>query len=276
MKILTGGCSFTAHKIKENLAWPYYLNHDVTNTAEMASGNMIILDRIMSKLDSNYDYCIAMWSSPYRVEFLLNNELSNYDYIIDKMKDSHAISNYQLTGEPHKLNRDSNWLRVGGGYGYWRFDVGEVDDMLEVYFKYIHNLEYQFIQTLKNIILLQYYCKVNNIKLINTCWNNIFDIVKERDDRASGSNIFVSKESLQLLKNGVFKQSPIIDWYPNARQWYDKIDWSNWLFYENDYVKRGGLGEYAIIECNDDYDEGMHPSANSQKKWASFIENNLI
>jgi len=276
MKVLTGGCSFTAHSIESNLAWPFHMSHDITNTAEMASGNMIILDRIISKLDNTFDYCVVMWSSPYRVEFLLNNELSDYSNIIEKMKDTNAISNYQLTGIPHAIEPSSNWLRVGGGYGIWKFDVDEIDDILEYYFKWIHNLEYQFIQTLKNIILLQNYCKVNGIKLINTCWNNIFDIVKEADDRASGSNKFVTKESMQLLEKGDFKQYPIIDWYPNARQWYDKIDWSNWLFYENEYVKRGGLGEYAIIECNDGFKRGAHPSSDSQKSWASFVEKRIV
>jgi len=276
MKVLTGGCSFTAHQVPKNLAWPNHLDHDVTNTAEMASGNTIILDRIMSKLDSTFDYCIVMWSSPYRIELLFNKEHSDYSKIVDKMKDSHAISNYQLTGVPHKVHNESNWLRIGGGYGRWKFDVGEVDDILEVYYKYIHNLEYQFIQTLKSIVFLQNYCKINSIKLINTCWNNIFDIVKEVDVRATGSNDFVTPESMQRLKDGSFIQSPIIDWYPNARQWYDMIDWSNWLFYENEYVKRGGLGEYAIIECNDNYEKGMHPSSNSQNSWASFIEKRIV
>jgi len=273
MKILTGGCSFTAQTDNLRVAWPNHLkDFDVTNTAEMASGNGIILDRIISKLDGSYNCCVVMWSSPYRVEFLLNNETFNYEKIVEKMKDTHSISNYTQTNVPHKVGLGSNWLRIGGNYGIWKYNVEEVDEMLENYFKYIHNLEYQFIQTLKSIILLQNYCEVNKIQLINTCWNNIFDLVGELDDRHSSSNMFLTNDVIKKLKIGSSIQIPKTDLYSNALHWYNKIDWSKWLFYETGFYKRGGLGEFATLECGEEnLKTGSHPKTSSQIKWAKFI-----
>lgn len=279
MRILTGGCSFTAHTVRNHLAWPYHLQkigYEVTNTAEMASGNGIILERLMYKLDDSYDYCIVMWSSPYRVEFLLNNEVGNYSNIIYKLRKTHALSNYVLTDVPHNIHPESNWLRVGGGYGSWKFDVPEVDNLLKNYFKWVHNLEYQFIQTLKSIVLLQNYCDSIGVKLINTCWNNVFDFITSIDDRSTGSNRYVNMNMIDNLKNGNLVQYPIIGWYPNAEHWYNKIDWSKWFFYETDYLKRGGLGEFALIESKDEYVEGGHPSTLAQMEWAYHLAENVI
>lgn len=274
MKIVTGGCSFTAHTKRDKIAWPYHLEnkgYNIVHTAEMASGNGIILERIMSALDESVDLCIVMWSSPYRVEFLLNQEIGNYDSIIYRMRKTHALSNFYLTGKPHHLDPKSNWFRVGGGYETRQFGVPEVDEMLTAYFKWVHNLEYQFIQTCKSIVLLQSYCKSKGIRLINTCWMNIFDFITQIDNRKSGSNTFANKTTLNNVKKGKFIQYPIVNWYPNSLHWYEKIDWSNWVFYETNYYKRGGLAEFSIIENNDNVKES-HPNITSQEKWASFLE----
>jgi len=190
----------------------------------------------------------------------------------DIPNDAILISNYTQTNVPHKVGLGSNWLRIGGNYGIWKYNVEEVDEMLENYFKYIHNLEYQFIQTLKSIILLQNYCEVNKIQLINTCWNNIFDLVGELDDRHSSSNMFLTNDVIKKLKIGSSKQLPKTDLYPNALHWYSKIDWTKWLFYETSFYKRGGLGEFATLECGEEnLMTGSHPKTSSQIKWAKFI-----
>lgn len=274
MKIVTGGCSFTAHTAKNKVAWPYHLadkGYDIVHTAEMASGNGIILDRIMSVLDESVDLCIVMWSSPYRVEFLLNQEVGNYDSIIYKLRKTRALSNFVLTGKPHHIDPKSNWFRVGGGYQIWDFGVPEVDEMLNSYYKWIMNLEYQFIQTCKSIVLLQNFCKNKGIKLINTTWTNIFDFITEVDNRKSGHNHFMNKTLLREVQMGKYIQYPIVNWYPNAVHWYEKIDWSDWVFYETNYYKRGGLCEFSIIE-NSDKMNGSHPDITSQVMWSDFIQ----
>ena len=80
------------------------------------------------------------------------------------------------------------------------------------------------------------------------------------------------KEVIKELKIGTKKQIPKIDLYPNSLHWYNKIDWSKWLFYETSFYKRGGLGEFATLECGEEnLGTGAHPKTSSQKKWAKFI-----
>jgi hypothetical protein len=272
MKLLTGGCSFSAHLLEDKLAWPFHLEkngHYVFNSAEMASGNQIISDRICWSLEKqSYDCCIVMWSNPYRFELFINRESKNYDSIHSSMKNKSSYTNFFLTGESKSFS-ESNWIRTGGGYGLWKFENRDIDNLTENYLTYQFNYEYQFIQTCKSIIMVQLLCKSLNIKLINTCWQNIWDDIYDCNDNIVGSN-WINDTTLKSLKDGTIKYKPVIDKYPNAQHWYNLIDWNTWVFYENTTVKRGGLGEFAVIENNDMLDQS-HPSRSSQEKWSLFL-----
>jgi hypothetical protein len=276
VKILTGGCSFSAHLVEEKLAWPYHLEQqgfEIFNSAEMASGNQIISDRICWALEKQYyDYCIVMWSNPYRFELFLNRENLHYNNIHDTMKSKTSYTNFFLKGES-KSHIDSNWVRTGGGYGLWNFGNKSLDSLTENYLKNHFNYEYQFIQTCRSIIMVQLLCKSLNVKLINTCWQNIWDDLYDFNNNIIGSN-WINSSALESLKKGTIKYKSIIDRYPNAVHWYNLIDWSTWVFYETSTVKRGGLGEFAVIENNDVLDQS-HPSRESQNKWANFILENI-
>lgn len=272
MKILTGGCSFSAHLMEEKLAWPYHLTnlgHDVFNSAEMASGNQIISDRICWALEKqSYDCCVVMWSNPYRFELFLNNENANYKNIHAEMNNKSSYSNFFLAnnGQSHQT---SNWIRTGGGYGLWKFENKELNNLTENYLKYHFNYEYHFIQTCKSIVMVQLLCKFLNIKLINTCWQNIWDDLYDCNNSVVGSN-WIDNITLQQLKTGIINYTPVINKYPNAQHWYNLIDWDTWVFYETDTIKRGGLGEFAVVENNDILDQS-HPSRSSQEQWANYI-----
>lgn len=277
MKILTGGCSFTAHLVEDKLAWPYHLEkfgHTVFNSAEMASGNQIISDRICWALSKEkYDCCIVMWSNPYRFEMFINRENLHYANIHRDMKDKSSYTNFFLNGNSQS-SEDSNWVRTGGGYGLWKFENRDLDSITENFLKYHFNYEYQFIQTCKNIVLVQSLCKSLGVKLINTCWQNIWDDLHDVDNKIIGSN-WIDESTVNNLKNGSIIYRPVIDKYPNAKHWYDLIDWNTWLFYENKHVKKGGLGEFSVVENNDILDQS-HPCEDSQKKWSVFLLENIL
>ena len=86
---LIGGCSFTAREDPKHESWAWQLQDDlrvggeVLNTAEMASGNQIIFDRIAAQLskpeimDLN-PIVLVMWSSPLRKEFLITSDDPDY------------------------------------------------------------------------------------------------------------------------------------------------------------------------------------------------------
>lgn len=279
MRILTGGCSFSAIKDPKKLAWPFFLKGkglEIFNTAEMASGNEIILDRLCAYINKEkFDYVIVMWSNPYRYQFFLNREIPEYNSIHSQLlekreKDKfNAHSNFVLSGEssPHP---DSNWIRVGGGYGKWKFDIEYLDSLNDNFLTNFFNFEYQFIQTCKSIVTLQSLCKSLGVKLINTSWQNIWDDLYSFENGMIGSN-WITVNTVNQLINGEISYVPVIDKYPNAVHWYNLIDWGTWVFYENDKVKRGGLGEFSVFE-NNDYIKGIsHPSSESQRLWSEYI-----
>lgn len=275
MKILTGGCSFTAHTSIDKLAWPNHLASkgiEVLNTAEMGSGNQIICDRLSWALSKGgFDTVIVMWSSPYRFEVLVNRELSDYDNISKDMEaHSSYYTNFFLTGGKN-VHPDSNWVRVGGGFGLWKFKSKSLNNRIESYITNNFNFEYQFLQSCKSIVTLQLLCKSLGVRLINTCWQNIWDDLYIKKKNIIGSN-WLRESTFNQLKEGKLEYRPVIDQYPNARHWYDLIDWDTWIFYEKDKVVRGGLGEFAVIENNDILDNS-HPNTESQKMWAEYIFN---
>ena len=87
---LIGGCSYTAQDDPKRYSWARQFAESmrvggtVINTAQMASGNQIIFDRLVCELsrqevlDSN-PVVLVMWSSPLRKEFLLDSENATGD-----------------------------------------------------------------------------------------------------------------------------------------------------------------------------------------------------
>lgn len=241
MLIITGGCSFTAHQVRNKLSWANQLaerdGYDVINVAAMASGNGLIsrniLEAIAQHKTENPKVCI-MWSSPNRFELFYDSQHP----IQKEMRDHPAF--YKHT-----------WLKTGGGYGWgWKFESPIADKDTETYLRYFHNQEYQFMQTLEHILRVQWYCKVHNIQLFNFCWQTIFWGSNDRN----GS-----------LNKPIRNVQPIIDTYPSCQHLWDMIDWENWHMY-----KQGGLWEF----CKDKgffIENGTHPPTKAQRLWLDEI-----
>ena len=187
--LITGGCSFTAHKTRETLAWAEQLSEkydNVINTAEMASGNQIICDRICYELSkpevtSDNTAVAIMWSSPFRKEFLFTYDDPDYTDIWQRFKDKIGFSNYILTDKQHEKHSTSNWLIVGGGYGIWNYEVTPLDARLKNYFSDIFNPEEAYVSTLRAMITVQSLCQAKKIPLLNMCWQNLFHDLGSRD-----------------------------------------------------------------------------------------------
>lgn len=236
MFLITGGCSFTAHQEDQHLSWANQLaempDYCVINTAEMASGNALISRNILEALEQykkDKPYVMIMWSSPNRFELFYDSNHS----IQSQMKEHPAFYNH-------------TWLKSGGGYGFWKYESKIADRDVETYLKYYHNQEYQFMQTLEHILRIQWYCKVNKLKLFNFCWQTIF----WGNNSANGS----SEKSTALL-------SPIVEQYTSCTHLWDMIDWNDWYLY-----KKGGLWEFCI-DKGYEIPNGMHPNREAQLQW---------
>ena len=305
--LITGGCSFTAHKTRETLAWAEQLSEkydNVINTAEMASGNQIICDRICYELSkpevtSENTMVAVMWSSPFRKEFLFTYDDPDYTDIWQRFKDKIGFSNYILTDKQHEKHSTSNWLIVGGGYGIWNYEVTPLDARLKNYFTDIYNPEEAYVSTLRAMITVQALCEAKKIPLLNMTWQNIFHDLGSRDFESEES--FWKKDivsttgwlytrlrtafSNRLRDKGLLNEQEMksdmhnkrIDrLYPNTKHWFELIDWGTWHFYENELIQKGGLQEFAHFECKvKSEDLKNHPSTETQSEWRKIIMKEL-
>ena len=305
--LITGGCSFTAHKTRETLAWAEQLSEkydNVINTAEMASGNQIICDRICYELSkpevtSDNTAVAIMWSSPFRKEFLFTYDDPDYTDIWQRFKDKIGFSNYILTDKQHEKHSTSNWLIVGGGYGIWNYEVTPLDARLKNYFSDIFNPEEAYVSTLRAMITVQSLCQAKKIPLLNMCWQNLFHDLGSRDFESEQS--FWKKDivsttgwlytrlrtafSNRLRDKGLLNEQEMksdmhnkrIDrLYPNTKHWFELIDWGTWHFYENELIQKGGVQEFAHFECKvKSEDLKNHPSTETQSEWRKIIMKEL-
>jgi len=244
--LITSGCSFTAHLVEPNVAWPNHIKDwQVINCAEMSSGNGLISRNLIATMPHYIDKnptVAVMWSNPNRFELFYNTESNNYDKIYNTMKDVGGFLNQPYTGkwEAHKT---SNWAKSGGGFGGWKFDSEDLNNDMKMYIKNFHNEELQFIQTLEHILRIQWYCKVHNLKLINMCWQDIF---------TGQGELIVNK-------------------YENAVHLWEQVDWSAWWFHD----KYGGLQEWCIDNGYEHF-PGSHPTTEAQQHFAKEIVEGLL
>ena len=305
--LITGGCSFTAHKTRETLAWAEQLSEkydNVINTAEMASGNQIICDRICYELSkpevtSDNTAVAIMWSSPFRKEFLFTYDDPDYTDIWQRFKDKIGFSNYILTDKQHEKHSTSNWLIVGGGYVIWNYEVTPLDARLKNYFTDIYNPEEAYVSTLRAMITVQSLCQAKRIPLLNMTWQSIFHDLSAKDfesDESFWKKDIVSTTgwlytrlrtafSNRLRDKGLLNEQEMksdmhnkrIDrLYPNTKHWFELIDWGTWHFYENELIQKGGLQEFAHFECKvKSEDLKNHPSTETQTEWRKIIMKEL-
>jgi len=306
--LLVGGCSFTAQPDEKKLSWAWQLKEDLRvgpqllNTAEMASGNQIIFDRLayeLSKpetLDMN-PAVLCMWSSPLRKEFLMTHTDPDYRNAYNGV--GQGFTNYILKdnvyhdGTGGELKHPmSNWLIVGGGYGVWNYGIPSLDGRLKNYYEGMYNIPQCYVDTCRAIVGLQTLCQTLNVPLVNMCWMNIFHDLHEwdgYDKNKTSINATAGWMGRRLYDEFANKTNDVPDdmtseyhnkaiqrKYPDTKHWVDMIDWDTWFFYENDRVKKGGLAEFSYFECNTPAKKMWeHPSTTVQRKWKTKVKQEL-
>ena len=256
--IITSGCSFTAHCVEPNIAWPNHLgkSYEVVNCSEMASGNALISRNVIATIPNYLDKqptIIVMWTNPNRFELFFNQDSPNYQKIFDAMENNSGFQNQPLTGK-WETHTKSNWLKSGGGFGHWRFESRELNRLMQEYLLHYHNEEYQFIETLEHILRVQWYCKAHNLKLINVCWQDIFTGMNSRNGN-----------------NSTEQGEPLANKFENSLHLWELIDWNTWWFHKS----YGGLKEW----CTDNgYEQfpGSHPTTEAQKDFANNVVLGLL
>ncbi len=300
MVILTGGCSFTAPEH----SWAHELGRcaglPVHNHAEYASGNRLIarnfrygLSRLLKEHRPKDVAAFIMWSSPNRHElFISQDENPDFaDHFPRRQLDPQICNHVERDLGKHPQDYSRFWVKGGGSAERYLspWTRKPAFRKFKSYYKNEHSFELSFIETLEEILGLQYMLKGLGVPYRMMCWQNIFsqtaeikrdaqqapEVLGESETDGIGSGS-CSDRSLKGSVRGVELtrgQPLLVEQYAWAQHLWDLIDWSPWWFYEDDRVQKGGLGEWVVqaSQAQGDLPFGSHPTPQAHAEFAKKI-----
>tara|TARA_R100000008_G_scaffold43469_1_gene25203 strand:- start:5866 stop:6834 length:969 start_codon:yes stop_codon:yes gene_type:complete len=243
--LLTSGCSFCAN-------WPEILakklNRQLMNMGHGAAGNEIIHNHTIfatkKLLDSGINpkdiLPIVSWGEVNRKDFVINKQDTvEYDFITTSGLPGINLSDCFVQGVSHGYlgDADSTWTKSGGlmGHsGYWKN-----------YYKYYYTEEQHFLNTLHMIYYTQLFFEKHGIDYKMVVWQNIFndrnkyfgnDTPEYFIGEGGSKGISFKSKGTQLL----------CDYYPTTKHIWEMIDFSKFIFYEDDDVSMGGIAEHNV------------------------------
>ena len=278
--LVTGGCSFS----ESSDPWAYELgiNHyNVSNLARGSCGNEFIRRQVIFKVSellkkgipSNEILVGVQWTGIARIDLFVSEEevatenKFHTDFKIDNIgHETHPANSGSLEWNWNFDKHDYGWIHSGGGDNFvkeWGAETFE-GRYFQKYFKYFMTHNQGWSNFLYNVLMLQWFCKSNNISLFNfTGWNLI--------DNDGGDN---------YIDNNVEK-------FPESRHLWDMIDKHNFIFVESGIcnIKKeeitgkkspyGGMWQY-LTEHNGINLDNDHPSEDGQSMWGNFLKDELI
>jgi hypothetical protein len=244
--ILINGCSFTSCYGKGD-TWVGGFEHkgiklsNIKNSAAGGSSNKNIARRTFWHITNHkYDYAIIQWST-----------IDRWDYPIF-VSENRANGYPRMNMHPERINK-INYMHNGTDTeGYAK----------EFYEKY-YSVHGAVIDTLENIYHTQLYLKemnipykmitIGNLMQMDVAIHNLVNLQKRQDNRSGDYSTLKTKNILEQLEDyeDSFHEVNIIN------QLLEKIDFSNFIFTDNNII--GGFGG-GIIEWLTDNDESMAES----------------
>jgi len=283
------GCSFGRH------SWVKSMSENLSNEYIMLSspgaGNTQIIFRLISKINELIQLGIEpesilvvnMLTDYNRADILINKEdIIEYSQIVESsydhggpdrvifVDDNGYIEERNNREELNKIPYPNRAFLKTGGIGD---DTGR-DNYLKFireWYKKYYSKESMFVNTLKEILILQGFCKERNIDCFFTVWQNIFHHrIGEEVRPCELDKIYFKSYDKPLMK----------DVYPMSKIYWDIIDLDKFIFYENSEIEMGGNAEFSI--CNgitlgwdgDDIDT-THPNNESNKLFGEYIEDKI-
>ena len=280
--IVAGGCSFS----ETSTPWTYGLgiNHyNVSNLARGGCGNEFIRRQVIFKVSellkkgipSNEILVGVQWTGLARIDLFVSEEETvtenkfHSDFTVDNLgHETHPAK--ELRPNEWNWNTDKHnygWIHSGGGNNFvseWKTRDFQ-DRHFQKYFKYFMTHDMGWSNFLYNVLMVQWFCKSNNISFFNfTGWNLI-----DNDNGANYTENFMEK-------------------YSHSKHLWDMIDQNNFIFYESgvfnitpnvnmtqEKSKYGGMWQY-LTEHNGINLDNAHPSIEGQKMWGNFLKEELI
>lgn len=255
--LITAGCSFThspdtyAVQIKDLRP-----DMDVCNISLSGAGNDLISKMIIHKVaqflkegKSPEDmYVVMQLSGLERKTFLISEDVGEYDELVkSRGYDAHLSDHFE-----YKWGGRQPWNNfVDCDKTFWAQMMANGITEFELfsnYFNYIYSDEGHFVETLENILRVQWFLKQHNIKYKMFCGWDIFTYSDDEHlpgkfrkshihNQFTGINEPSDIDSrYENINNQLFK-----DRYKNSAHLWDLIDLDNFWFCENEKVKYGGL-----------------------------------
>ena len=249
--LITSGCSFSDNCGKR---WPHYLAEalgaELYNRGQGSCGNDWIsksaIYEVQRLLDAGIDpkemLVVVMWSGIDRKGlFISNTETPNYKTLIN----SNSPNPVNFIDGPINTNLSSNQY---DGYLSGSMNCTFNADIVKLKKELIRNFfndEALAIESYENFLRLQWFCKSNNIQLINQTFMDIMHYPR--------------------YINGPLTK----DHYRNIKPLNNMLDYDRWVFWKN----TGGLYEYVRDNSLGFYTDNVHPLPESHKH---YVDNFLL
>lgn len=183
--LIAGGCSFTQYPQANTNNWPYYLSRDCNfSTFYLGTGssdNSLIAHKVMNQLSiiiksqqyRKEDLLVGvMWSGMSRHSVYLQKEPYSYTRLPRPEGDPNHLKSNQFVGNPNRTSELANYYLVNA----WM-----TDELSQLYYKHFYDDVGAALSTLKNMLLVQNFCKLNNIPYFFTEYN--YDTISNLDIR---------------------------------------------------------------------------------------------
>ena len=280
--LVSGGCSFS----EASESWANSLvsnNYNIFNTSRGCCGNEFIRRQVIFKVSellkkgipSNEILVGVQWTGIARIDLFVSEEeivtenKFHTDFKIDNIGHETHPAKYPRPDE-WNWNTDKHnygWIHSGGGNNFvseWGAETFE-GRYFQNYFKYFMTHDMGWSNFLYNVLIVQWFCKSNNISFFNfTGWNNI-----NNDDGGYYTENYMEK-------------------YLHSKHLWDMIDQNNFIFYESgnfnltsnlnmtqEKSKYGGMWQYLVDHNGVNWDNA-HPSNEGHKIWGDFLKKELI
>jgi hypothetical protein len=283
------GCSFGRENWVKSMS--ENLSNEYITLSNPGAGNTQIIFRLISKINELIQLGIEpesilvvnMLSDYNRADILINKEdIIEYSQIVESSYDHGGPDRVIFvddSGETEERNHKEElnkipypnqaFLKTGG----LERDTGH-DNYLKFireWYKKYYSKESMFVNTLKEILILQGFCKERNIDCFFTVWQNIFHHrIGEEVRPCELDKIYFKSYDKPLMK----------DVYPMSKIYWDIIDLDKFIFYENSEIEMGGNAEFSIYNDiplgwdGDDIDT-THPNNESNKLFGEYIEDKI-
>lgn len=298
--IICGGCSFTRQYKRLGLdgtdedfledelrmwRWPHhiqklYSNYKVYNLGNPTHDNTCIAHSVIKKttellnqgINANDIKIIVQWSDQDRDSFFFSKKVTEEyncqviepSYTGLDMRDDRWSHLSTFAENNHFENRWGYYLLNGG---FMWDHIKYPTDILEANAKY-NSPTQSLIRLLTNYLLLQNFCRVNNIKFFTFSLGLNFYDDDAYDSHFGYQNTLENVYKLRKITN--IKMDFNIK-NPYVKYLFDAVDLSNNYFYQDDNTNIGGIMEWTI--ANFDYDSDKEAFMEHELgQWDTFDE----